>query len=308
MKKIILLTCLTLAAFAQCYSQAVKADHIFTYQTFDAEILNFIPVKRENVTEKDFNYALHILNETKSSKAGNSDKLNVADFWNITSAFIGLKEPAINIEIAFKKAIALDASTVCSYVQMLGAAKLEKAIPETFQPFYANCLKNTNVKNEKFNAKQYADDNKLDAKLVLLMDTINSNDQRYRKITPLDAVKQHPLDLKARHSIDSLHAIYKTYIGRSLVGEKYEAVMWSVIQHSPDNATDTKMMEKYLPDVSKAVDTKELPITPLKMLIDRIYTIKYQYQIFGSQSGNSGSVPMAKDEVILAVKKKYHIQ
>jgi hypothetical protein len=149
MKNLIAIILLVLTASTLSYSQSEKTNHIFNYQTFDTDIFNFVPIKREGVTDQKFSYALRILDDTKSITKNDPKKLTVTDFWNITSAFVTLKEPAENIEISFKKAIALDAKSVCSYIQMAGASNLEKAIPETFLPFYANCLENSNNKNDK---------------------------------------------------------------------------------------------------------------------------------------------------------------
>jgi selenocysteine-specific translation elongation factor len=118
-------------------------------------------------------------------------------------------------------------------------------------------------------------------------------------VTPLDQVKQRPFDIQNEQRIDSLYAVYKTYIGKTLVGKDYESVMWSVIQHS-----DIHTMERYLPQISKAVEQKELSTEPLKMLIDRIYTVKYQYQIFGSQLG----VPVADEKTKSEVIKNYKLE
>jgi hypothetical protein len=293
------LTILFALTIIQCYSQPNNTDHFFTYQSFDTDVFKFVPIKREGVTDDKFNYALRILAETKSATNGDPKKMNVADFWNITAAFVTLKEPPINIEIAFKKAIELDPNSVCSYIHMTETSNLEKAIPGTFLAFYANCLQNGSNKNDKLDVKQYAIDNKLDVKLVALMNTIGLNDKKFRVITPFDQVKQRPYDIKNEHLIDSLYAIYKIYIGKTLVGQDYESVMWLVIQHS-----DINTMEKYLPEVSKAVEQKELPAGPLKMLVDRIYVIKYHYQIFGSQGG----VPVADVKTAASVKKQYNIQ
>ncbi|WP_183575785.1 hypothetical protein HDF18_17875 [Mucilaginibacter sp. X5P1] len=299
MKKLITITLLVLLVTTASYSQGDKANHIFNYQTFDVDIFNFVPIKREGVTDQKFNYALRILDDTKSVTNNDPKKLTVTDFWNITSAFVTLKEPAKNIEIAFKKAIALDAESVCSYIRMAGATNLEKAIPETFLPFYANCLEHSSSKNDKLDVKQYAIDNKLDITLVTLINSIDLDDQKFRLVTPFDQVKQRPFDIKNEQRIDSLYAVYKTYIGKTLVGKDYESVMWSVIQHS-----DIRMMEKYLPEISKAVEQKELSAEPLKMLIDRIYTVKYHYQIFGSQLG----VPVADEKTKSDVIKNYKIE
>jgi hypothetical protein len=299
MKKVILLFFMTLLANTLCYCQTEKPDYVFNDQTFDQAILTFVPIKRAGVTDDQYNLALRILGETKSSTKAGSEKLNVADYWNITGAFVRLKEPAVNIEIAFKKAITLDADAVCSYVKAFGGSpNLEKTIPETFLAFYAKCSLPHNSSTKQLDPKQYAKDNQLDEKLVSLFSLMQVNDQKFRSTTPFDAVKQNPFDLKNQHLVDSLYAVYKTYIGKSYVGKEYESVMWVVIQHS-----NIQMMEKYLPDVSKAVQEKELQVVPLKMLIDRIYSIKYHYQIFGSQV----NVPVTDDQTVTTVKKKYKI-
>jgi hypothetical protein len=299
MKNLITTILLVLIATTLSYSQSEKTYHIFNYQTFDTDIFNFVPIKREGVTDQKFNYALRILDDTKSITKNDPKKLTVTDFWNITSAFVTLKEPAENIEISFKKAIALDAKSVCSYIQMAGASNLEKAIPETFLPFYANCLENSSNKNDKLDVVQYATTNKLDIRLVSLINSIDLDDQKFRLVTPLDQVKQRPFDIQNERRIDSLYAVYKTYIGKTLVGKDYESVMWSVIQHS-----DIHTMERYLPQISKAVEQKELSAEPLKMLIDRVYTVKYHYQIFGSQLG----VPVADEKTKSEVIKNYRLE
>jgi len=298
MKRYILFTVLIFAFVVRCYSQTKNTDHIFNYQTFDNEIFKFTPVKREGVTDQKFNYAMRILSETKYATNGDPKQLNVTDFWNITSSFVDLKEPAINIETAFKKAINLDPKSVCSYIKLSGNSGLDKIIPGTFLPFYANCIESTATDN-KTDVKQYAIDNKLNIELVSLIDSIDVNDQKFRTVIPFNVDKQKPLDLHNQFLIDSLYSIYKTYIGKSLVGKEYEDIMWLVIQHS-----NIKTMEKYLPSVSKAVDEKELDVVPLKMLIDRIYTIKYHYQIFGSQP----NVPVADEKNKSAVMENYNIE
>ena len=67
------------------------------------------------------------------------------------------------------------------------------------------------------------------------------------------------------------------------------------------------MMEKYLPVVHIAVKEKELSTTPLKMLIDRYYGLKYGYQVFGSQSSDFG-FKMADEKKRKEIKLKYGIE
>lgn len=72
--------------------------------------------------------------------------------------------------------------------------------------------------------------------------------------------------------------------------------MWIVIQHG-----DLSMMETYLPAVHQAVVAGDVDAVPLKLLLDRIYTIKTRRHIFGSQS----DVPLAPEDVRLSVAKAY---
>ncbi|MEL6142817.1 MAG: hypothetical protein AAFU67_14500, partial [Bacteroidota bacterium] len=134
--------------------------------------------------------------------------------------------------------------------------------------------------------------------LVTLMAKIDERDQRHRLDPPVDWTKQQPLDKQNFASIDSLYQIHQQYIGRSLVGEKFQHVMWTVIQHS-----DLDGMERYLPVIAEAVKKEDLPVAPFKMLIDRIHHQRHGYQIFGSQVG----VELAPDGIREMVARKYNL-
>lgn len=166
----------------------------------------------------------------------------------------------------------------------------------------AKCKATINIEKEP-DLQEYSKANNLEFSLVQEIYKININDQKYRdsgaeKKLPQD---QQILDKKNQAIIDSLYNKYNTYIGRSLVGKKFESVMWAVIQHS-----NVEMMDRYLPIVKKAVTDKELEAAPLKMLIDRFYGLKYGYQIFGSQSGFG--FKSADEKTKSDVKKKYGIE
>lgn len=132
-----------------------------------------------------------------------------------------------------------------------------------------------------------------------LLDRIHQNDQKYRgKHDDTHKQKQKALDQENLRLIDSLYAHYKKYMGESMVGESQKTIMWAVIQHS-----NLEAMEKYLPVIHQAVIEKELPMGPLRMLLDRVYWLKTGKQIFGSQSG----IPFAEDALIEQVKKQYNL-
>lgn len=267
----------------------------FTAANFPTEILQFNPVQREGVSKASYDIAVHILDETRKAAKGDPQNLNAADYWNITTALNRLHEPTQSISLAFSQAIKSDPKTICGYVQALGPSKLDVAIPETFLPFYADCL-SQGPSTDVVDPADYASKNHLNVELVTQIQQIFVDDRRYRLVQPFDAEKQRPFDLKNQQDIAALFAKYKTYIGRSLVGKEYESVMWAVIQHS-----NPEMMEQFLPVVQKAVADKELAVTPLKMLIDRVYAIRTKQQIFGSQGG----VPLADENTRAAVMQKY---
>jgi hypothetical protein len=115
MKKILACFCLSLISIFKGYSQP-KADQIFTEKSIGNDIFSFVPVQRDGVTDQRFKYAQQILNDTKSAAKNIPLNLNAADYWNITTAFVVLKEPKANVDAAFSKAIHSDRATICSYI------------------------------------------------------------------------------------------------------------------------------------------------------------------------------------------------
>ncbi|TWJ03495.1 hypothetical protein JN11_01039 [Mucilaginibacter frigoritolerans] len=287
-----------LLAMVKCFSQNTT-DQLANEQTIGNAIFLFAPVQREGVTEQRFHYAQQIINDTKSASKNNVQNLNAADFWNITTAFVILKEPKSHIEAAFNKAIHSDAATICSYIKAMGTSNLDKLIPESFLPFYSNCAQSSTAESSNFNVANYAENNKLNPDLVSIISMIQLNDSKFRMTKPVDWTKQKPLDERNQQLIDSLFNVYQTYIGRQLVGKQFEATMWLVVQHSP-----LEMMEKYLSVVATAVNQKQLDQVPLKMLVDRIYWLKYDYQIFGSQGSQ---IRVADDKTREEVIKRYNL-
>lgn len=298
MRNILACFCLSLLSIIKSYSQP-KADQIFTEQSIQDAIFSFVPVQRDGVTDQRFRYAQQILNDTRSAAKNIPINLNAADYWNITTAFVILKEPKANVDAAFSKAIHLDGATICSYIKLMGASGLDKIIPEKFLPFYANCSQTPTTESSKMDVARYAETNKLNLDLVRVINTIYINDTKYRAINPVDWARQKPLDESNQRLIDSLFNLYQIYIGKSLVGKQLASTMWLVVQHAP-----LAMMERYLPVVATAVAQKQLDEVPLKMLIDRIYWLKYNYQIFSSQGAK---IKVADDKIRSEVITKYKL-
>lgn len=276
------------------YSQ----ETIFTFENFENEFLKFEPTQKQNVTDSNFEYGKMILDETKKGILKNDGIFKFGNYWNIVTAFSTLKENRKYIEIAFLKATKFD--NICEYVKLWENEKnhFKRYIPETYNLQKEKC-KNKQIVESKIDLKEYSSENNLDLELIKLINKVSLNDKKYRYGDKDFETKQPELDKRNQIIIDSLYKEHKTYIGKSLVGDSFKTTMWAVIQHS-----NPEMMENYLPIIHKAVKENELDLTTLKMLIDRIYWLKYDYQIFGSQQ----NVKLANEKRISEVETKYGIE
>jgi hypothetical protein len=279
------------------YSHA--QDVVFSFDNFENEFMNYTPVQRDGLSSKDFSYGKMIVEQTKKAVTNDRTCFCVSDYWNITTAFYVLNESKEHISIAFTKMAESDGSH--EYIlPYRDRVEFDDAIPKLYDYYYQK-LKNSSYAEEHFDLDAYIQTNGLNAKLVKLISSIRDRDQEYRRENQSEfKAKQPVLDKRNQELIDSLFGVYKIYIGRSLVGKKFENEMWAVIQHSyPD------MMERYLPHVCEAVQNKELHVTPLKMLVDRFYGLRYGYQIFGSQFGFGFDI--ADEKTRQEIMKKYQI-
>lgn len=296
MKYITLITLIFIAV--SCNGQEPQQNE-FTYENFNKEILEYEPVKKDGVAEDDFNKGLFRLNETKLAVDNNTENFTYADYWNVAMSFVNLDESEKSIRIAFDKAIELDAEKVCQIIKIFGYSQLDIRIPDAFYAFLKNC--NDSNSSEALNLEEYANQNGLELELVAIMHGIQLADIKFRFNSQVDASKQAVLDKQNQAQIDSLYGDLNTYIGKSLVGEKFQNTMWAVIQHS-----NVEMMEKYLPVIQEAVKNGELKVVPLKMLIDRYYGLKYGYQIFGTQDGFGFDLANEKKRGEIGVKYGIH--
>jgi hypothetical protein len=278
-----------------CISQN---DIKFDYNNFEQQILKYEPTKKINVTQKTFDFAKMVLSETKIATKNDSQNFNRGDYYNILSALVSLHETESNLMIAFEKL--KNAEDSCEYFLNEGLFESKKFnfIRNKIDKQIQVCTKSASKHHNYYDLKEYSEQHNLNYELISLMHKIDSLDQKFRKDDEVDWKRQRTVDTQNQESIDSLYNVYNTYLGKSLVGEKYKNTMWQVIQHSNLN-----MMEKYLPLVQKAINDEEIDVIPFKMLIDRIYSIKYGYQIFGSQMG----VDLADEKLRKDVQMKYGI-
>lgn len=266
---------------------------ILNNDNFENRILSYFPIN-SGITDDKYRNALKLLEQTTERIKKNKNSFDRADYWNILVILNELKEPDSIIKIAFDKFHKAKGS--CEYLTSFQkvfksfSPSIETRLTEAANQCLSGDKPNLDLKN-------YITTNNLDESLVILINQVENNDQVFRT----DETKQSQqkiLDFANQKIIDSLFLMHKKYIGKTFVGEKFENVMWQVIQHS-----DIVFMEKYLPIIQKAVDTKEIKQGTLKYLIDRISSERLGVQYFGSQA----NVPMAEKKAIAATKKKYKI-
>lgn len=284
---LLFLLCITMFV----YSNVLTSQTIFNFTDFEKQVCQYKP-KQKSLTKKDYDFAVMILSETKKAVDNRPENFNRADYFNILTCLITLQESEAVINIAYEKFEKSEGS--CEYFldNSIFKSKRYDVIRNKIEKQVAVCKQTGQVNS--FDIKEYATDNKLDYTLVNLLKKIDDLDRKYRKASSTDWSKQKPIDRRNQQVIDSLFAVHGQYLGLSMVGEKYKHVMWLIIQHS-----NLEMMEKYVPHIHKAVQHNELDASPFKMLIDRIYTRKYGYQIFGSQQGVDLADEKIRQEVIL---------
>ncbi len=296
MKKIIFL--LLTVYTSHCSAQnKVK----FKYDDFEEQILTYQPTKSSTIFQKDFDYGIMILKETKTATKNRPENFNLADYFNVLSAFLTLQESEENIKIAFEKFKNTEGS--CEYFISFEKSIKNKPGFDIIRADYDKKLEECKLisAENNFDVKEYSQTNNLDHALIQQIYQVDIDDRKYRGTEDFQT-KQKELDSQNQKIINALYDKHKKYIGKSLVGEKFESVMWAVIQHS-----NIAMMEKYLPVVQIAVKEKDLGVMPFKMLIDRYYGLKYGYQIFGSQSSNFG-FEMADEKKRKEIELKYGIE
>jgi hypothetical protein len=133
----------------------------------------------------------------------------------------------------------------------------------------------------------------LDKPLVAMLDSIYSDDQKYRlQIESIE--KKYGLDSKEMkdhwktiHEKDSMNLIKVTailakygWLGSDVVGSQGNSTLFLVIQHA-----DIATQEKYLPMMREAVKNGKAQGSSLALLEDRVALRQGKKQIYGSQIG-----------------------
>lgn len=279
-------------------SHSQDSVFVFTYKDFEQEVLAYKPIQRNSVSKNAYLNGVMILNAVKMDTENDPKKFNGADYWNVAVAFSNLNEPKNNVQLAFQKIMDNDKDRLCQYLARM-KHNFNELVPGLHGKQLNYCSRKENIKEDKAKDEPSYGDT-----LVKKMKSIQEKDQRYRKLPgnyfedKALKVSQMKLDEENQKSIDSLYRVHKTYIGESKVGRTYGSIMFIVIQHS-----NLKMMEKYLPVILQAAKNREIPSGNLRLLIDRICSIKYDYQIFGTQGG----VKMANQDIREKWIKQYRL-
>lgn len=282
---------LLIALLFSCHSEA---------QTEYKTEIGYFPEQREGVNDEGYRKGVASLKETYARIKEDNLQIAYADHINIASAFSLLKEPQDKIMKELTLAQEKDLETTAQVFIM--AVKSPSSFNLTQQQYDSLLVKFTAIvaamEEDVFDLDAYVQKGGFNKELVSFMQQLREKDQRYRGLNK-DMEKQQLLDAANMLALDSLYAVHGRYIGTSLVGEEFSSTMWAVIQHA-----DLARQEKYLPVVWQAVKEGELHETPFKMLLDRVHVKKYGYQIFGSQSNR----PLASEEIIAEVKRKYSLK
>ena len=287
---------LFLLAFLTGLLCAQETRAAFSPEAFEEQALTYQPPQRAGVSDKDYEFGKMVLRETVRQTGDDASTFNLADYFNVLSAFLSLREPEPALRLAFDKFLRSPGS--CEYlIEFWDKVKSNPKyapILEDWKRAKLECENNDEPVTEAPSLSAYAEAYLLNLNLLRLIEKVNEQDQRFRKGSYNPSL-QTPLDRENERIIDSLYAAHGQYIGRKLVGERFESVMWSVIQHSR-----LATMERYLPVLKRAVGDHQLAETPLRMLIDRVYTAKTGRQVFGSQQG-VGLMPQVERERICAM-------
>ena len=263
---------------------------------------NFIPERPSNVSESDFRNGEQILKNSYQQIAEDDFRIFSSDYWNFATAYYKMGQPKEMVYDYLFKARYTDRKRFCEIVNYYHKSKygldstgFYKLLGEDYRMLVSDCSELAS--EEFFNIDDYIEKYNYDKLLIYKLNEILEEDQKRRQWKNEDLKKQIEIDdiniIRAEEII-----IKYGYPGTKMVGAKFEFVIWIVIQHSALN-----FQEKHLSLIVKAVEEKQLGKTPLRMLLDRIYSKKTGFQIFGSQVG----IPFSDDRTIEEVKLKYKL-
>jgi hypothetical protein len=262
----------------------------------------FVPAKPDHISESDYRQGLLILKNAHQQLVDDNFRITAHDYWNFATAYSTMGQPKeLVYDFLFKSKYTgreLFCDVVKRYHQSrkgIDSTRFYKLIGHEYRLLVQDC--SDLATKDTFDIDDYIAANKYDSKLVHRLHDLLVSDQQFRKNLRENVADQQIVDHENIREAESIINAYG-YPGTSMVGTKFDFVIWIVIQHA-----DLSFQEKYLQTIAETVEKGELNKTPLKMLLDRIYHRKTGKQIFGSQVG----VPFADDKIIEDVRLKYRL-
>ncbi len=275
----------------------------------------YIPKKKSNIEEKEYQRALYILKNSYTQMSNNPKDRNYGDYWNVAIAYSIMGENPSDVLTLLRKSKQANPHSFCSVYNATLINNKVKHEGNTLLAYVGNdfhkLVKDCNgiLANKTERSDDYYLEEASDLSLAKRLISIQKADQKYRggKISKVLTAAQKTELINRRREIDdqlqdSLVSIFKEYgyPGKSLVGSKLSHVACIVLIHK-----EYSFQERYLNLIVKAVNDEEIEsVNLLKILLDKIYWQKTGKQIFATQSG----IPMASDDLINQVKEKYQIE
>jgi hypothetical protein len=276
----------------------------FILQFATAQKMGFIPPYTKGVSEEDYNKGKYILENTYKSMEEHGDVV-YADYWNIAVGYSYMDYDKDEILDLLKKSKAEDAESFCAIInhgkKEIKSGKLNKLLGDDFQKLIADCENIGQPQPMKSSLKEKSHYEGLNYDLIVQLDAMMINDQKYRRdedvlTNQAKWAKQKALDEENQQLLKSIFEEYG-YPGKSLVGEKYNDYACLILEHGGD----LEFQEKWFPTVIAAMKKGEVEKNMVRMLIDRIHWKKTGKQIFGSQIGK----PMEEEKIIREIQLKY---
>lgn len=119
-----------------------------------------------------------------------------------------------------------------------------------------------------------------DQQMITLIEIMFERDQKYRFNNQMD--KQRTLDERNRMLLDSIFSNYG-YPGKSKVSDVYSIQVATIFLHM-----GLEFMEKWMPLLIKTFKSGDLDNGSIMYALDRLHTLKYERQFFGTQRISKG--------------------
>jgi hypothetical protein len=261
---------------------------------------HFVPTKPNNVSDADFRTGQYILKNSYQQLAEDNYRIVAIDYWNFATAYYRMGQPKEMIYDYLIKSKFTNNKDFCEIVNIYHKKKggidsvgFYKLLGDDYKALVADCSK---IKSDSvFDIEAYIKKNSYNKELIYTLRDLLNQDRKWRKGD--DPKTQTDIDKSTIMKVEEVTKEYG-YPGTSMVGSKFDFVIWIIIQHAA-----LEFQEKYLDLIAKAVQENQLGKTSLRMLLDGIYHKKTGFQIFGFEIG----VPFSDDKTIQEVKEKYNL-